>query len=177
MNSDNLICVDALDRQIDVANKEHCHREGILHRAFSIFLFYDNKILLHKRAENKYHSGGLWTNSCCSHPRNGEKIAEAVSRRLAEELGVRCQCVEVGEFLYRHKFSEDLFEYEYDHVFIGEYTGEVHPNPKEISEYKWVDKNELIKIMNDTPEMFTVWFFTAVQIALKYINSSPEMRT
>lgn len=166
--TDNLICVDVLDRQTGTADKESCHRQGLLHRAFSVFLYDGDRLLLQRRAKNKYHSGGKWANSCCSHPRDGESLEQAVERRLTEELGVRCPYKEIGSFVYRHEFCKDLYEYEYDHVFIGKYSGPVKPNPAEIMDTAWVEKRELVRRMNETPDEFAVWFITALPMVLKH---------
>lgn len=167
---DELICVDVLDREIGKASKEICHQRGLLHRAFSVFLYRDGKLLLQQRARNKYHSGGLWANACCSHPRYGESLDFAVSRRLYEELGAVCQCDEINEFVYFHKFDSTLFEYEYDHVFLGEYKGEVSPNPEEIMDVKWVDINELSKSLVSNPELYSVWFLTAAPMVIRTLT-------
>lgn len=167
--TDRLICVDALDRQIGTADKLRCHREGLLHRAFSIFLMDGSRFLLQRRALDKYHSGGLWANACCSHPRVGETLPEAVSRRLFEELGISCPCREVGSFVYRHQFSPELFEYEYDHVFLGHFRGNVFPNPEEIMEVRWFELEELLSLMNQKPDMFASWFITALPMVLKQL--------
>lgn len=168
--NDKLICVDLFDKEIGYASKEICHKDGKLHRAFSVFLYNGDKVLLQRRAEHKYHSGGLWANSCCSHPRYGETLEEAVGRRLQEELGVCCRCSEVGSFVYRHKFSDELFEYEYDHVFVGEYNGMINANTDEIMETRWVEISEIEKLVLNSPEMLSVWFFNAASIALSYIK-------
>lgn len=165
--SDMLICVDALDRPIGSADKLRCHREGLLHRAFSVFLVDGSRILLQRRALHKYHSGGLWANACCSHPRVGETLPDAVSRRLFEELGVQCDCREIGSFVYRHRFSPELYEYEYDHVFMGNYQGNVFPNQDEIMEVRWFETDELLTLMQEKPDMFASWFITALPMVLK----------
>lgn len=164
---DRLICVDPLDRAIGVAEKMECHRRGLLHRAFSVFLYHGDQVLLQRRALDKYHSGGKWANACCSHPRDGEELYSAVQRRLKEELGISCRCKEVGSFVYRHQFSPELFEYEYDHVFVGEYTGEVFPNPQEVLEVKWFPKHEIVSLLTQSPEQFAVWFLTAFPMAYR----------
>jgi isopentenyl-diphosphate delta-isomerase len=167
---DELICVDVLDRAIGKASKEVCHESGLLHRAFSVFLHRDGKLLLQQRARNKYHSGGLWANACCSHPRYGESIDLAVSRRLYEELGAVCKCNKISEFAYFHQFHSTLFEYEYDHVFLGEYKGEVNPNPEEIMDVKWMDMEELSKSLVSNPELYTVWFLTAAPMVIRSLT-------
>lgn len=165
--SDMLICVDALDRQTGTADKERCHREGLLHRAFSVFLVDGTRFLLQKRALHKYHSGGLWANACCSHPREKESLPDAVNRRLKEELGIACPCREIGSFVYRHTFSPTLYEYELDHVFLGSFRGQVSPDPEEIMEVRWFEKEELISLLSEQPDLFASWFITAFPMVLK----------
>ncbi|MBQ3301101.1 MAG: isopentenyl-diphosphate Delta-isomerase, partial [Eggerthellaceae bacterium] len=136
--TDRIILVDEQDREVGSEEKLTAHRTPLLHRAFSIFLYDDTgeepRLLLQQRAYGKYHSGGLWANSCCSHPRVGEVLAEATVRRLQEELGVAgVALTEVGSFVYCHKFRDDLYEHEFDHVFVGRYAGPVKPNPEEIA--------------------------------------------
>lgn len=168
--SDMLICVDAMDRQIGTAEKLRCHKDGLLHRAFSVFLVDGDRMLLQRRALSKYHSGGKWANSCCSHPRDGESLEEAVPRRLKEELGLECRCEEVGSFVYRHWFENGLTEYEYDHVFVGRYTGEVFPAPEEIMDTKWFEIKDILSLMNDRADMFAPWFITAFPLVLKQLK-------
>lgn len=167
--SDMLICVDALDRQIGSADKLRCHREGLLHRAFSVFLVDGSRMLLQRRALHKYHSGGLWANACCSHPRAGENLQDAVSRRLFEELSIQCPCQEIGSFVYRQRFSSGLYEYEYDHVFLGHFQGRVFPNQDEIMEVRWFEIQELLRLMNEKPDVFACWFITALPMVLKQL--------
>lgn len=164
---EKVIRVDYLDMPVGEATKEAAHKEGLLHRAFSIFIRNGNKMLIQKRADGKYHSGGLWTNACCSHPRPDEDINEAIHRRLVEELGFDCSLSEVGSFVYFREFSRDLYEYEYDHVFLGEYGGEVELNPEEASEYQWILISDLIKWVEKKPQDFTAWFITALSYALR----------
>jgi len=158
---DELICVDVFDREVGRATKEECHQKGLLHRAFSIFIVNDGKMLLQRRAEGKYHSGGLWANACCSHPRAGEALEDAVRRRLHEELGIQCHCEEIDAFVYHHKFNDLLFEYEYDHIFIGSYHGDISPDHQEIMETKWIGFHELAQSLKDQPDIYAVWFLTA----------------
>lgn len=170
METNKLICVDLFDKVIGAQTKEECHRKGILHRAFSIFIVNGDKILLQQREKSKYHSGGLWTNACCSHPIFGETLDEAVKRRLKEELGIESHCKELSSFVYYHKFGEELFEYEYDHIFVGEYEGDVKPNPEEIMNTKWVDISELAESLRLKPENYTVWFVTAAPFVIKKLR-------
>lgn len=169
---DELICVDVLDQPVGKATKEICHKEGLLHRAFSVFLYRDGKLLLQQRARNKYHSGGLWTNACCSHPRYGEALDDAVRRRLNEEVGAVCPCKEIGQFIYYHQFEQNLYEYEYDHVFLGEYEGTVSPDPEEIMDMAWVDVDELSKSLVTSPHLYTVWFLTAAPMVIRELSKS-----
>lgn len=168
---DNLICVDILDREIGKATKEECHQKGLLHRAFSVFLYHEGKLLLQRRALEKYHSGGLWTNACCSHPRYQESLEEAVNRRLYQELGITLSCEEAGSFIYYHKFHNEMFEYEYDHVFIGQYYGEISPDPEEIMDLKWMEIADLSESMLQNPEQYTVWFLTAAPMVIRKLMS------
>jgi len=169
-HEDELILVDLFDRPVGHAPKLACHEQGRLHRAFSVFLVNGREVLLQRRAEGKYHSGGLWTNSCCSHPRVGEELGEAVARRLYEELGVDgCACREVGSFVYRHEFENGLVEFEYDHVFVGEWAGAVAPDPTEASAVAWVGIDEVASRLEREPDAFTCWFMTAAPMAFAAI--------
>ena len=173
-----LILVDTFDRPVGVASKADAHRRPMLHRAFSVFLVDDSgeepRLLLQKRALCKYHSGGLWTNSCCSHPRRGETTLEAAGRRLEEEMGVRPDgpLREIGSFLYYHAFGPELFEYEYDHVLLGRYRGDPSPDPEEASETAWAALSELNEGMLRAPGSFTPWFFTAAAMTISYLRDA-----
>lgn len=157
-----VILVDNNDHAIGVASKEAAHKEPLLHRAFSVFLYHDKQMLIQRRAFDKYHSGGLWANTCCSHPKNGETIMEAAKSRLQEEAGIICSLKPLFEFIYMHQFEDDLYEHEYDHVFIGEYFGDFRPDPEEISEMKWISFSELEKEIKENPNQFAPWFLIAV---------------
>ena len=155
---DQLILVDAYDNQIGTMGKMDAHRLGRLHRAFSIFIVKDGKMLIQKRRKDKYHSGGLWANACCSHPRDGESLEHAVHRRLLEEVGFDCPLEELFHFTYRSKYAEDLYEYEIDHVFLGSYSGEVSLNEDEVEEIQWLTYEELAKQLVEQPDVFASWF-------------------
>ncbi|MEZ3467996.1 MAG: isopentenyl-diphosphate Delta-isomerase [Schaedlerella sp.] len=142
-------------------------KNSCLYRAFSVFVYRGNKMLLQKRSAEKYHSGGLWTNACCSHPRQGEELSEAVERRLKEELGVRMPVEELYSFVYRAQFENGLTEYEYDHVFLGEYDGEIRLNEEEASEIQWMDMDELAEDLWKNPEKYTAWFLIAAPQVLR----------
>ena len=168
---DRIILVDPLDREIGSAEKLEAHRKPLLHRAFSIFLVdrEGGRMLLQRRAEGKYHSGGLWANSCCSHPRVGEALQPAARRRLREELGVELAgpLWEWGSFVYCHRFAPDLYEYEYDHVLVGDYRGEATPDPEEIGAVEWVTFSRLERELVEEPQKFAPWFFTAAPLVLR----------
>ena len=156
---DNLIAlVDIDDRITGYETKEEVHRRGLLHRAFSVFIVRDGEMLIQMRNPDKYHSGGLWSNTCCSHQRLGEELEESVHRRMIEEMGFDCDLEEKFSFVYRTQFRPDLIEYEYDHVFVGTYDGEVRVNPEEASEIKWISFEELKRELVDTPEKLSSWF-------------------
>lgn len=154
-----LILVDANDQQTGVANKLLVHRDGLLHRAFSLFVFdSDGRLLLQRRAPEKYHSAGLWTNTCCGHPRDGEGTDDAAHRRLGEEMGFDCALQEVTAFIYEAQVPGGLIEHELDHVYIGRYDGEPVSNPDEASDWMWIEPHRLLSWMDAEPELFTVWF-------------------
>ena len=159
---DKLILVDGLDRETGTATKLQAHVDGLLHRAFSVVLVRDGEngpeLLLAKRSLLKYHSGGLWANSCCSHPRAGEATIDAAYRRVHEELG--CEAEELREicaFVYRAEFDNGLCEHEYDHIVVGRFAGELALDPAEASEARWVDFETLASELVDEPLKFAVW--------------------
>lgn len=155
---DQLILVDSDDRAVGTAGKSEVHRNGWLHRAFSIFVFdRDGRVLLQQRAHGKYHSPGLWSNSCCGHPRAGEALAEAAHRRLGEEMGFDCPLQPVFSFLYREPVSAEMTEHELDHVLIGWFDGRPEPDPREVASWQWIDIAELFSLLRAQPETFTVW--------------------
>ena len=152
-----IILTDLYDNEIGVMSKSEAHRLGRLHRAFSVFIVDGDKMLIQKRHRDKYHSGGLWANACCSHPAPGEELEDAVRRRLREELGIACDTRELFGFVYFSKYADDLFEYEYDHVFIGTYSGECDFDRDEIEELRWIGLAELEKLMTEQPQLFATW--------------------
>lgn len=150
--------VDSYGNRIGSIEKLEAHKQGVLHEAFSIFIFNSKgELLLQKRAENKYHSGSLWTNTCCSHPRYGEDLATATVRRLQEEMGFHCPLKEVFTFTYKVDFQNGLTENEFDHVFVGMYNGRVNPNREEVEDCKWITESQLIMDIAEKPEEFTYW--------------------
>jgi isopentenyl-diphosphate delta-isomerase len=155
----DIILVDENDRPTGTGEKMDVHRRALMHRAFSVIIFNaEGKMLLQRRALTKYHSPGLWTNACCSHPQPGEDTMAAALRRLREELGFTCHLHYHGRFHYSAPFDNGLTENEIDHVFSGIYDGKVPFNPEEVGEIMWVDGLTLRSWMNDKPEDFTVWF-------------------
>jgi len=158
MDKIEIILVDRKDEAMGKGEKMWVHKKGKLHRAFSIFLFNSKgEMLLQQRAKSKYHSGGLWTNACCSHPRAGQKLTEEAGKRLKEEMGIRCPLKEVFSFIYKAKLG-DLIEYEFDHVFMGRYEGKPRINKEEADAYKWIRPKELIKDVKRNPKKYTAWF-------------------
>jgi isopentenyl-diphosphate delta-isomerase len=163
-----VILVDPHDRQIGVEEKMQAHREGKLHRAFSVFVFNNKgEMLLQKRALQKYHSGGLWTNACCSHPRPGEAIEQAAVRRLKEEMGFVCELKKAFHFIYKAELVGGLIEHEFDHVFIGHYNGKVRPDSDEVADYRWLNVQTIKHELEHFPERYTVWFKISFEQALK----------
>lgn len=171
---DELVLVDLFDNEIGKASKKEVHEKGLLHRAFSLFIVNDGKMLIQKRNRNKYHSGGLWTNACCSHPRHGELLDEAVIRRTKEELGITTQFDKAFSFVYRCVFKNEIIEYEYDHVFISDYIGNIEPDENEIEEYKWVGLEELADDLVNNPDKYTAWFQIAAPKVLGLVCESDE---
>jgi isopentenyl-diphosphate delta-isomerase len=157
VKEDELILVDLFDREIGTGPKLRVHRENRLHRAFSVFILHEDRMLIQRRAFDKYHSGGLWANACCSHPRAGEDLAGAVKRRLFEELGICTETEELFDFVYFQQY-EGLSEYEYDHVFAGDYDGPLQVNTDEIHEVRWVPMEELMEDLLVSPEKYCAWF-------------------
>ena len=167
---DNLILVDVFDNPIGTADKRRAHTVPLLHRAFSVFLInVRGELLLQKRASGKYHSGGLWANACCSHPRIGEETIPSAEARLMEELGVTCPLREIGCFVYLHRFHDALYEYEYDHVLIGRHCGPFTPDSEEIEDLRWVTPAQLTEELRTTPERFASWFLTAAPMVLRQL--------
>ncbi|RYY71926.1 MAG: isopentenyl-diphosphate Delta-isomerase [Chitinophagaceae bacterium] len=154
-----VILVNQEDESIGTMEKMQAHREGLLHRAFSIFIFNsDGDMLIQQRAASKYHSAGLWTNACCSHPLPGEETAEAAKRRLMEEMGFVTGLEKIFVFTYRTEFDNGLTEHEVDHVFIGTYEGEIKPDPEEVDNYAYLSMDAIRLSMIREPHLYTSWF-------------------
>jgi isopentenyl-diphosphate Delta-isomerase len=185
IKEDEVILVDENDQEIGKAEKILAHQNNLLHRAFSIFIFRknsysiekikDNDILLQQRAFHKYHSGGLWTNTCCSHPKSGESVISAGERRLAEEFGFRTKLKDIGWFHYIAHFANGLSENENDHVLVGTISHDIKiiPNQKEIHAYRWVGLDQLQNEITANPEQFTPWLHKALALVKAYIGETP----
>jgi isopentenyl-diphosphate delta-isomerase len=157
--SGQVILVDDSDKAVGAIEKMEAHKEGLLHRAFSVFIFNSRgEMLLQRRALNKYHSGGLWTNSCCSHPQPGEETYGAAARRLQEEMGFVTVLEKIFDFVYKVDFDNGLTEHEFDHVFAGEYEGPIDFNPDEVMDYCYKSMDEIRSDLRDQSTKFTVWF-------------------
>lgn len=154
-----LVLVDENDQEIGRMEKMEVHQKGLLHRAFSILIFNSkNEILLQQRALDKYHSGGLWTNTCCSHPRINETTLQAANRRLQEEMGFTTELKEEFSFIYRAELDGNMIEHELDHVFFGTFEGDIHFNKEEVNDFKWVSMPDLMNDVEKSPSSYTEWF-------------------
>lgn len=160
---EQVILVDENDQQIGLMEKMAAHEQAILHRAFSVFIFNsEGKMLLQQRAFSKYHSGGLWTNACCSHPRDEETAIAAATRRLQEEMGFNTPITPAFQFTYKAAFDNGLTEHEYDHVFVGKYDGTIHLNNAEVESFNHVFIEEIEADILQHPNNYTEWFKIAL---------------
>src|SRR5690554_3563304 len=160
----DVVLVDKNDQVLGTMEKLKAHEEGRLHRAFSVLIFNDkNEMLIHQRAHDKYHCGGMWTNACCSHPRLNETPKEAAVRRLKEEMGFTTQLTYLGQFIYKAEFKNGLIENELDHVFVGWYNGIPVPNPEEVEDYRYIRIEDLKEEIKNKPQKHTVWFKMIVE--------------
>lgn len=166
----HVVLVNSNDEPIGLMPKLEVHQKGLLHRAFSIFIVNANgEIMMQQRVLNKYHSGGLWTNTCCSHPGIDEPIQEAANRRLKEEMNISCDLMFVSKFIYKAEFGNGLIEHEYDHVFFG-YSDDIPViNKSEASDWKWMNIDELKEDLNINPSSYTVWLKPALEQLVRYL--------
>jgi len=156
---EHVILVDKEDKPLGLMEKMEAHEKGLLHRAFSVFIFNEkNELLLQRRALSKYHSGGLWTNTCCSHPRENESVEQAAMRRLNEEMGFDCEVKNIFSFVYKAVLDNELTEHELDHVLVGKYELTPVPNPEEVCDWKYINLKELEEDMEMNPDNYTIWF-------------------
>ena len=171
MSIEKVILVDENDNQVGVMPKLEAHQKGLLHRAFSVFIFNSKyELLLQKRASSKYHSGGLWTNTCCSHPREGEEILDAANRRLIEEMGIETSLRKVHDFIYKAELDNDLTEHEFDHVFYGIYNEDPIINKDEADDFKWIDMDSLNEDIKQNGDNYTIWFKIAFEYFYNYLK-------
>jgi len=170
MKRNKVILVDEQDHVVGEMDKMEAHEKGILHRAFSIFIFNSKgQMLIHQRANEKYHGGGLWTNACCSHPQLDEDIEESAKERLQFEMGLQCELKRVFSFIYHTPVENNLIEHEYDHVLVGYTDREPVPNVNEVMNYKWIDRLDLLQQIAAEPDAFTYWFRIALPQIIKHI--------
>jgi isopentenyl-diphosphate Delta-isomerase len=169
----DVILVDEHDKPTGTMEKIEVHEKALLHRAFSVFIFNDKKeMLLQKRAAKKYHSAGLWTNACCSHPQPGEDTMTGAKKRLQEEMGFTTALQKAFEFIYKATFENGLTEHEFDHVFIGAYNGEIFPDPEEVSDYCFMPLEKIAAALQSNPSNYTAWFKIAFPKLSEYIGKS-----
>ncbi len=159
MEKEKVILVNEKDEQIGLMEKIEAHEKALLHRAFSVFVFNDkNELMIQQRARSKYHSPGLWTNTCCSHQREGETNIEAGKRRLQEEMGFSTELKDTISFIYKAPFDNGLTEHEFDHILVGNFEGEPNLNPEEVTDWKWMSLEAIEKDMEKNPSVYTEWF-------------------
>ena len=171
MIEDKVILVDNNDNQIGLMPKLEAHEKGVLHRAFSVFIFNNHgELMLQRRALTKYHSPGLWTNTCCSHQRDGESNISSGKRRLNEEMGFDTELFEKTSFIYKAKFDNGLIEHEFDHVLVGSYNYSPIINSIEVDCWKWMSLENIKKDINDHPDNYTAWFKIIFEKYYKYIS-------
>jgi len=166
-----LILVDEHDVPLGTVEKMEAHEKALLHRAFSVFIFNSKgEMLLQQRATSKYHSGGLWTNACCSHPYSGEDTLAAAEKRLQEEMGFTTPLTKAFEFIYKAPFENGLTEHEYDHVFTGIYDGAIVPDANEVANFCFKNLTEIKTLLQQHPEEYTVWFKIAFPKMEEYLS-------
>lgn len=159
MKEEQVVLVNENDEKIGLMPKQEAHVKGVLHRAFSVFIFNDkNELMLQQRALHKYHTPGLWANTCCSHQRDGESSLEAGKRRLMEEMGFTTDLEERTTFIYKAPFDNGLTEHELDHILVGSYEEDPEINPDEVASWKWMDLELVRKDIKDNPDIYTPWF-------------------
>ncbi len=171
VENENVVLITEQDEPIGLMEKQEAHVAGVLHRAFSVFIFNDkNELLIQQRAFEKYHTPGKWTNTCCSHPRDGETYEEGAMRRLQEEMGFTCPIEYQFNFIYKADVGQGLTEHELDYVFKGVYNEEPVINPEEVAAYKWIDFDELQRDVQNNPEQYTPWFRIILKEYLAHLS-------
>lgn len=171
VEKENVVLITEQDEPIGLMEKQEAHVAGVLHRAFSVFIFNDKgELLIQQRAFEKYHTPGKWTNTCCSHPRDGETYEEGAIRRLQEEMGFTCPIEYLFNFIYKADVGQGLTEHELDYVFKGVYSEEPVINPEEVAAYKWIDFDELQQDVQNNPEEYTPWFKIILKEYLAHLS-------
>ncbi|GHE23351.1 isopentenyl-diphosphate Delta-isomerase [Sphingobacterium griseoflavum] len=171
MLRDKVLLVDRQDTVLGEMDKLQAHQEGRLHRAFSIFIFNSfGQMLIHQRAETKYHGAGLWTNACCSHPQAGETLAASASERLDYEMGIQCKLQRTFSFVYHGRVENGLVEHELDHVFVGTFDGDPKINREEVADFQWIDLDTLADWLTRSPQAFTIWFRKALPMVVEEMS-------
>lgn len=174
---EEVILVTGSDEPVGTMEKMEAHRKGVLHRAFSVFLFNGrNEMLLQQRAFTKYHSGGLWTNACCSHPRPTENTEAAALRRLNEELGFTTNISKIFDFQYNAAFDNGLTEHEFDHVYVGTYSGKISLNPSEVHDYCFKSMDEIAATIKSHPHKYTAWFCIAFPKVMEWFANKEHFK-
>jgi len=171
MNEEQVILVNEYDEQIGLMPKLEAHEKAVLHRAFSVFVFNNkNELMLQQRALHKYHSPGLWTNTCCSHQRDGESNLQAGIRRLQEEMGFVTPLKETISFIYKAPFDNGLTEHELDHIMVGSYEDAPIINPDEVADWKWMPLEDVKQDIDDNHQLYTAWFKIIFEKFYEHIN-------
>ncbi len=174
IEKNKVILVNERNEWLGTKDKMEAHKEGLLHRALSVFVLNSkNELLIQQRADEKYHSGGLWSNTCCSHPAYGESSIAAAHRRLKEELGFDCELEPIFTLCYNAVMDNGLVENEYDTIFYGTYDGDIQPAPEEVQDYRFIPVSELEKQMQETPNKFTAWLHLALPQFITYLKERP----
>ena len=169
---ERVILVDLNDNPLGTMGKMEAHIKAVLHRAFSVFVFNDQgELMLQQRAMHKYHSPGLWANTCCSHPRPDEEVMQAAHRRMVEEMGFDCELTKLFDFVYKAELEHGLSEHEFDHVLVGTYNGEPVINTEEVMEWRWRSMDDIAADLKLRPEEYTIWFRIAFDRVYEYIQS------
>ena len=173
MKEEKVILVDRDDNPVGTLPKMEAHEKGVLHRAFSVFILNKKgELMLQQRALHKYHSPALWTNTCCSHQRDGEENLQAGTRRLEEEMGFSVPLEELFSFIYKAPFDNGLTEHELDHVMLGYYEGIPEINSDEVNAWKWMSLNEIASDLTENPESYTVWFKIIFERFFNHVKST-----
>lgn len=175
LDTGNVILVNEQDEWLGTMEKLEAHQKGLLHRAFSVFVVNDkNEMLLQQRADGKYHSGGLWSNTCCSHPAPGESTMAAAHRRLQEEMGFDCEIEPIFTLRYKSDVGNGLIENEYDHIYVGRFNGSVHINAEEAKSYQYIEISKLEEWLKNEPEAFTAWFHLALPKFIAHLSEEHQ---